>query len=107
MSETEDKKKKNIKVSIMQREFTIACEEDETEGLIEAAAFLDKQMRTISEGSQVLGMDRCAVIAGLNITHSLLQLQKQEGVHQDMGTRLQQLHDQVDKAVSSFEQSAS
>ena len=90
----------------MQSEFTIACEEDETEGLIEAAAYLDKQMRAISEGSQVLGMDRCAVIAGLNITHSLLQLQKQAGAHEDMGNRLQQLHDQVDKAVSNFEQPA-
>ena len=106
MSEKEEEKKKNIKVSIMQREFTIACEEDETEGLIEAAAYLDKQMRTISEGSQVLGMDRCAVIAGLNITHLLLQLQKQVGTHEDMGTRLQQLHDQVDKAVSNIDQSA-
>ena len=90
----------------MQREFTIACEEDETEGLIEAAAYLDKQMRAISEGSQVLGMDRCAVIAGLNITHSLLQLQIHAVAHDDMGNRLQQLHDQVDKAVSSFEQPA-
>jgi cell division protein ZapA len=106
MADQEGKDKNNIKVSIMQREFTIACEEDETEGLIEAAAYLDKQMRTIAEGGQVLGMDRCAVIAGLNITHTLLQLQKQVGTQEDVDSRLEQLHDQVDKAVSGFQQPA-
>ena len=107
MGEKQGKAKQNIKVSIMQREFTIACEPDETEGLIEAAAYLDRQMRTISDGGQVLGMDRCAVIAGLNITHSLLQLQKEVSQQQDVGSRLEQLHDQVDKAVSSIRQEAS
>ena len=34
----------------MQREFTVACTEDEMEGLVEAANYLDKQMRSISEG---------------------------------------------------------
>ena len=60
----------------MQREFTVACPEEETEELVEAAAYLDKQMRSISDGGQVLGIDRCAIMAGLNITHALLRLQK-------------------------------
>ena len=106
MGEKQGNSKQNIKVSIMQREFTIACEVEETEGLIEAAAYLDRHMRTIAEGGQVLGMDRCAVIAGLNITHSLLQLQKQVSEREDVDSRLEQLHDQVDKAVSSIRQEA-
>jgi cell division protein ZapA len=108
MSEEEGKEdKKSVKVSIMQREFTVACRDDETEGLIEAAAYLDKQMRTISEGSQILGTDRCAIMAGLNITHSLLQLRKTVTDQKNVDSRLKVLHDQVDKAVASLQQDAS
>jgi cell division protein ZapA len=99
---TDSESKQNVKVSIMQREFTVACSEDETDGLIEAAGYLDKQMRVISQGSQILGIDRCAIMAGLNITHSLIQLQKKVGVQQDVDSRLQLLHDQVDKVVSNI-----
>mgnify|MGYP001817703056 CR=1 FL=1 len=81
----------------MQREFTVACPEEETEELIEAAAYLDKQMRNISEGGQVLGIDRCAIMAGLNITHALLRLQKTVDKQEDATLRLKNLHEQVDK----------
>jgi cell division protein ZapA len=94
--------KKSIKVSIMQREFTIACREDEIEGLIEAAAYLDKQMRTISDGSQVLGMDRCAIMAGLNISHSLLTLKESVGRQENVDLRLRSLNEQIDKFVGNM-----
>ena len=95
--------KKSVKVSIMQREFTVACPEEETEELVEAAAYLDKQMRTISDGGQVLGIDRCAIMAGLNITHSLLQLQKTVEQNEDATERLKNLHAQVEKFVSGVQ----
>ncbi len=107
MSDEDKKQKQSVKVSIMQREFTVACDDEETAGLIEAAAYLDKQMRTISEGSQILGTDRCAIMAGLNITHSLLQLKKSVSKQKNVDARLKTLHDQVDKAVTNLRQDAS
>lgn len=103
---TDDSTKQSVKVSIMQREFTVACAENESESLIEAAAYLDKQMRAIAKGSQILGMDRCAIMAGLNITHTLLQTQKKAGIQEKVDSRLQLLHDRVDKAVSNIKQVA-
>ena len=76
-SSNEDKAgKEGVKVSIMQREFTVACSREERQSVVEAAAYLDKQMRAVAKGTQVLGVDRCAIMAGLNISHELLQLQK-------------------------------
>ena len=89
MPEQDSAQKKNIKLSIMQREYTVACNEDESDGLIEAAAYLDKQMRQISEGNQVLGMDRCAVMAGLNISYSYLQMQKNADAQDEINDRLE------------------
>ena len=90
----------------MQREFTVACTEDEMEGLIEAASYLDKQMRSISEGGQVLGIDRCAIMAGLNISHSFLQLQNTVTEQKEVNSRLETLHEQVEKCVSNLKQGA-
>ena len=95
--------KKSVKVSIMQREFTVACPEEETDELVEAAAYLDKQMRSISDSGQVLGIDRCAIMAGLNITHSLLRLEKAVEQNEDATERLKNLHAQVDKFVSGVQ----
>ncbi len=100
-TETTEEKKQSVKVNIMKREFTVACGIEETEGLVEAAAYLDKQMRAITKGSQILTVDRCAIMAGLNITYSLLQLQKVVSKQEQMISRLQSLHDQIDVVVNN------
>ena len=99
--------KKGVKVSIMQREFTIACGKDENQSVVEAAAYLDKQMRTVTKGAQVLGVDRCAIMAGLNISHELLELRKTIGDDEQINSRLQSLHEQIDKAVTNIQRVAS
>lgn len=96
--------KKNVSVSIMRREFTIACNEDEAEGLIEAAAYLDRQMRAIAQGGRILGQDRCAVMAGLNISYALLQLQKSVGTEQNVNSRLESLHERISRVVTHIEE---
>ncbi len=87
----------------MQREFTVACDDDETEGLMRAAAYLDKQMKDISMSGQVLSIDRCAIMAGLNVSHALLQLQQTLGLQENVNSRIESLHTKIDKAVSRFE----
>ena len=98
--------KESIKVSIMQREFTVACTVDESRGVVEAAAYLDKQMRAVSKGAKVLGIDRCAIMAGLNISHELLALRKAEGEDEQINARLESLHQQVDEVVTNIRQAS-
>ncbi len=98
--------KKSVKVNIMQREFTIACSEEESEGVLDAARYLDSQMRTIAENNQALGADRCAIMAALNITHDLLEARKNMGEDSDVSERLDRLHDEIDNAMDSIRQVA-
>ncbi len=98
--------KKGVKVSIMQREFTIACTEEESQGVIEAASYLDKQMRTIANNNQALGADRCAIMAALNISHELLEARKNIGDDDQVTKRLERLHAEIDTAMDSIRQVA-
>lgn len=98
--------KKSVKVSIMQREFTIACKEEESQGVIEAATYLDKQMREIVDNNQALGADRCAIMAALNISHELLEARKSMGEGNDMSQRIDKLHAKIDDAMDNIRQVA-
>lgn len=62
----------SLDVAIMGREFRVACPEEEREGLLQAVAYLDRKMREIRDGGKVIGLERIAIMAALNITHDYL-----------------------------------
>lgn len=62
-----------IKVSILGKEYPISCPPEEQHDLLIAARYLDEKMRHIRDNSRVIGTERIAVMAALNITHELLQ----------------------------------
>jgi cell division protein ZapA len=62
-----------LDVTILGREFKVACKEDERSELMEAVALLDRRMREIRDRGKVSGTDRIAVMAALNIAHELLR----------------------------------
>jgi len=63
---------KTIEISILGRNYKIACEEGEREALMEAVAYLDGKMGEIKKAGKVNGTDRIAVMAALNIAHEFL-----------------------------------
>ena len=66
-----------VTVHILDKEYCIACPADERANLESAARYLDGKMREIRSGGKVIGADRVAVMAALNITHELLHKQQQ------------------------------
>jgi cell division protein ZapA len=62
-----------LDVTILGRDFKIACKEGEREELTDAVTLLDRRMREIRDGGKVSGADRIAVMAALNIAHELLR----------------------------------
>lgn len=65
-----------LDVTILGREFKVACRESERAELGEAVAFLDRRMREIRDSGKVSGTDRIAVMAALNIAHELLRTRR-------------------------------
>ena len=62
-----------LDVSILGREFKVACKEAERAELNEAVALLDRRMREIRDTGKISGTDRIAVMAALNLAHDLLR----------------------------------
>jgi len=92
---------KTIEISILGRNYKIACEEGEREALMEAVAFLDSKMGEIKKAGKVSGTDRIAVMAALNIAHELLSLKLGNGF--DLGQakrRISSIEAKLDAAIA-------
>ena len=63
---------KGLDVTIMGREFRVACPEDEQQALLDSVTYLDKKMREIRDAGKVIGVERIAIMAALNIAHEFL-----------------------------------
>ena len=95
MSET-----KGVDVNIMGRDFTISCTDEERPGLINAVNFLDKKMRDIRDSGKIIGVERIAMMAALNLAHELLN-SKSGGVDiGDFKRRIINMQDQIDKVCA-------
>lgn len=91
-----------VTVQILDKEYCIACPSDERSNLENAARYLDGKMREIRSSGKVIGADRVAVMAALNITHDLLH--KQQHLDQQASAKSEQVRSllsRVDHALDS------
>jgi cell division protein ZapA len=63
---------KGLQINVMGREFRVACPEEEQKGLLEAVDYLNKKMSDIRDNGKVIGLERIAIMAALNMAHELL-----------------------------------
>lgn len=63
---------KGLQINIMGREFRVACPEEEQKGLLEAVDYLNRKMHEIKDHGKVIGLERIAIMAALNIAHEFL-----------------------------------
>ena len=103
---------KTVTVHILDKEYQVACPEEQQAELVVSAKYLDKQMRTIRDTGKVIGLERIAVMAALNISYELLQASEQGIVGQtgaEEGTEppdasYRQLNYKIDEALQQLRQ---
>lgn len=92
-----------VSVSILDREYLIACTPQERPGLIAAAALLDGRMRDLRNAARNATVDRIAVLAALNLAHELKQLhQSSSSVDGAVGDELGALKGRLDSALATL-----
>ncbi|MBZ2169126.1 MULTISPECIES: cell division protein ZapA [Marinobacter] len=85
-----------VEVKILDKEYLVACPEEEQDALTRAAKHLDKKMREIRASGKVFGTERIAVMAALNITHELLEQDSMSGATKSI---LESMDSKLDSAL--------
>lgn len=95
---------KTVEVNLLGRTYHVACEDHEREALMRAVAYLDAKMNEIRKSGKVMGAERIAVMAALNVAHELLSVKLAGGY--DVGQakrRLSAIESQIDAAIAKQE----
>ncbi len=91
---------KTVTVTILDKEYLVSCPEEEHHDLIRSADYLDRKMREIRESGKIIGADRIAVMAALNISHELLTQSGQSGkMDSSIGQRIRGLEAKIEDAL--------
>jgi cell division protein ZapA len=88
-----------VVINIMGKEFMVACADDEREALLAAAAYLDHKLREVQTGGKVIGSERSAIMAALNISHELLELRHRGTLSEDATQKVRLLRNKIDAAL--------
>jgi len=94
-----------VAVRILEKEYFVACPPSERSDLLDSAAYLNRQMKEIRDTGKVVGADRIAVMAALNIVNELLQLREHDsGSQVEFSQRIKVLRERVETALEKGQQ---
>lgn len=94
-----------VSVRILEKEYQFACAVDERAALLDSAEYLNAEMRKIRDSGKVIGLDRIAVMAALNMANELLKLRTREaGPGEDVAHRIRVLRERVESTLERGQQ---
>jgi cell division protein ZapA len=96
-----------VTVTILDKDYQVACPPDQERALIDAARHLDKQMRSVRDSGKVIGLERIAVMVALNTAYELLNKNTNAQASETSSAGLEQmkkLGEKIDDALQRFRQ---
>ena len=92
----------HVSVRILEKEYQVACPANERMDLLDSAELLNAKMREIRDSGKVVGLDRIAVMAALNMANELLRTKaKDEALETSLGPRLKVLNERVESILGN------
>ena len=91
-----------VSVRILEKEYHVACPAEERAALLDSAEYLNRKMREIRDSGKVVGLDRIAVMAALNITNELLLARHavpDESAEAEVAGRIRLMRERVESAL--------
>ncbi|MDD7805814.1 MAG: cell division protein ZapA [Endozoicomonas sp. (ex Botrylloides leachii)] len=91
-----------VVVKLLDKEYRVNCCAKERAALIDAAHYLNEKMKDIRTGGKVIGLERIAVMAALNISHELLICRRKTDNEQHVTQQeIEQLLGKLNQALDS------
>lgn len=92
----------SLVIKILEKEYRVACPAEEKESLIASANMLNKKLNEIKQKGSVIGTERIAVMAALNMSHELLNSQAMVTEHAELGDRIDSLSEKIDNTMRNI-----
>ena len=90
----------HVSVRILEKEYQVSCPASERTDLLDSAEMLNEKMREIRDSGKVVGLDRIAVMAALNMANELIQTKaKDDAIETSLGPRLRVLNERVESIL--------
>lgn len=94
-----------VSVRILDKEYQVACPPNERTDLLDSAEILNSKMREIRDSGRIVGLDRIAVMAALNMANDLMHAQaRDQELEGGISDRLKLISDRVDNVLSHTQQ---
>ena len=94
-----------VSVRILDKEYQVACPSSERTDLLDSAEMLDAKMKEIRDSGRVVGLDRIAVMAALNMANDLLHAKaRDQMIEGDMSNRLKLISERVESVLGGSRQ---
>ncbi|HEX4049977.1 MAG TPA: cell division protein ZapA [Steroidobacteraceae bacterium] len=94
-----------LSVRILEKEYFVACPPEERAALLDSAELLNGRMKEIRDSGKIVGLDRIAVMAALNLAHEVIRLRTRDsGSEQETTHRLRHLRERVEAALENGQQ---
>jgi cell division protein ZapA len=90
-----------VTIRILDRDYQVACREDEKDDLVAAADIVDERMKEVRNRGTVIGTDRVAVMAALNMAYELLERRELESAGNRVRDRMSELETRVGQVLGS------
>jgi cell division protein ZapA len=94
-----------VSVRILDKEYQVACPAEERTDLLDSAEILNNKMREIRDSGRIVGLDRIAVMAALNMANDLIHAKaRDQELEGGISDRLKIISDRVDNVLSGSQQ---
>lgn len=94
-----------VTIRILEKEYHVACPAEEQPALMASAELLNRKMREIRDGGKVVGLDRVAVMAALNLANEYLKTKSSdEELQQVVGLKVRAMREKLDEVLGPTKQ---
>lgn len=99
-------KEKTVPMSlrILDKEYVLACPEEERDILLAAAEFLNTKIKQVREGGKVVGNERIIAVSALNIAHEYLQYKQAQESQKYDHHQISELQNKIELAINKIKQ---
>ena len=92
-----------VTLTILDKEYRVSCQPDEKENLIASSRLLNSKLDEIKNKGAVLGAERIAIMAALNLSHELLTGESLVNEYSDIEQRIDGLSEKIQSSIRRFD----